>query len=460
MDKIKPQSGFIKPNEVLLKANNEWLYFSNPYQIIMAEKPEDVLPAFQEIEERIAFNAWHAAGFLSYEASSAFDSALRTRAATTLLDKHSAPTNRFPYLWFGLYSRPRTVTLPQPQEPKLILDWQLTTDRKRYEEAIVRIKSFIAEGKTYQVNYTIRLRADFTGNTWNFFLHFAQDQNNHAAYINTDQYIICSTSPELFFQLDKNAITCRPMKGTSKRGRTTIEDEAQSLWLQNSEKNRAENVMIVDMIRNDLGKIAEVGSVRVPRLFEIERYSTLWQLTSTVTAKTNASLTEIFRALFPCASITGAPKVSTMKIIADLEDTPRKIYTGSIGYISPERKASFNVAIRTLLVDQANQKAEYGIGGGIVWESSSADEYAEGLLKARVLVQRTWLFSLLETILWTSENEFFLREKHIGRMLDSAKYFDIPITKEKLEKYLEQISSTFCTPQRVRVLLDRTGELR
>ncbi len=197
------------------------------------------------------------------------------------------------------------------------------------------------------------------------------------------------------------------MKGTAKRGRTTIEDNEQSEWLKNSQKNRAENVMIVDMLRNDLGKIAEVGSVRVPHLFEMERYPTLWQMTSTVTAKTNASLTEIFTALFPCGSITGAPKVSTMKIIAELENIPRKIYTGTIGYLSPQRKASFNVAIRTLLIEQDSQRSEYGMGGGIVWDSSSRDEYAEALLKAQVLVQQPLPFSLLETLLWTPRGRFF-----------------------------------------------------
>jgi para-aminobenzoate synthetase/4-amino-4-deoxychorismate lyase len=264
----------------------------------------------------------------------------------------------------------------------------------------------------------------------------------------------------MFFQLDGNTIACRPMKGTAQRGRTTIEDHEQSEWLKNSEKNRAENVMIVDMIRNDLGKIADVGSVRVPHLFETERYPTLWQMTSTVTAKTNASLTEIFTALFPCGSITGAPKISTMKIITELEDSPRKLYTGTIGYISPRRKASFNVAIRTLLIDKQSQLAEYGVGGGVVWDSSSTDEYAEALLKAQILVQPAHPFSLLETLLWTLEEGFFLREKHLARMLDSAAYFDIPITKEKLEDYLKQISSEFFTPQRVRILLDEIGDLQ
>ena len=448
MDKIKPQSGLVKRNEVLIKENNVWLHFSNPHQIIRAEKLEDVLPALQEIERLTAVKDWYAAGFLSYEAASVFDSALQT-----------LPGDGFPYLWFGLYSEPHMVTLPRPEAPKQILDWLPTIDRESYHAAIAKIKRYIADGKTYQVNYTMRLQTEFTGKAWDFFLHLAQNQNNHAAYIDTDRYVICSASPELFFQLDGNTITCRPMKGTTKRGRTTIEDNEQSDWLKISEKNRAENVMIVDMIRNDLGKIAEVGSVRVHHLFETERYPTLWQMTSTVTAKTNVSLTETLKALFPGGSITGAPKVSTMKIIAKLENTPRKIYTGTMGYMSPRRKASFNVAIRTLLIDKKGQRAEYGIGGGIVWDSSSTDEYIEALLKAQVLTHQPVPFSLLETILWRPEKGFFLPGKHIARMLDSAAYFDIPVLKEKLEEYLEQISSEFTEARRVRLLLDQSGKL-
>jgi para-aminobenzoate synthetase/4-amino-4-deoxychorismate lyase len=217
--------------------------------------------------------------------------------------------------------------------------------------------------------------------------------------------------------------------------------------------------MIVDMVRNDLGRIAKTGSVNVPELFNTERYPTLWQMTSTVTAKTSASLTDIFGALFPSASITGAPKVGTMKIISELEATPRNIYTGSIGYISPGRKAEFNVAIRTALMEREAHTAEYGVGGGIVWDSTSTDEYAEAILKARVLTEQPAKFSLLETILWTPKEGFFLREKHIERILDSADYFDYPISREQIEKHLDQLSSGFNAPQRVRLLLDSSGAL-
>src|SRR6266487_3537516 len=443
MDKLK-----IKTNEVLLKDSDTWLHFSDSYQIITVEKPDDILPALREIERLIKVNNWHGAGFLSYEASSAFDPAVQTQ-----------PGIGFPSIWFGLYPKPSVIELPKPEQPKEVLNWQPSTDRESYNLTIAQIKEHIATGSTYQVNYTMRLQTDFTRSALDYFLHLTHNQNKHAAYIDTGRYVICSASPELFFQLDGNTLTCRPMKGTTQRGRTTIEDNEQSEWLKNSPKNRAENVMIVDMIRNDLGRIAQIGSVCVTELFKAERYPTLWQMTSTVTAKTNAPLTDIFTALFPCASITGAPKVSTMKIIAKLESTPRKIYTGSIGYISPQRKAKFSVAIRTALIDWESRKAEYGVGSGIVWDSTNAEEYDETLLKARVLTEQQVPFSLLETTLWTPEESFFLCEKHLARMIDSANYFDIPITKEKLEEYFEQISSNFRRPQRVRIFLDQAGKL-
>ena len=448
MDKIKPQIRQIKENEVLLRDGFDWLHFKNPDRIIRAEKLDDVLPALHEIDQVVKSQGRYAAGFISYEAASAFDPALQPRGVSD-----------FPYLWFGIYREPQPVALHKPAGRQELRDWKPMTHCKTYHTAIDKIKEYIAEGRTYQVNYTMRLQSDFTGDPWKFFLQLAQDQNSNAAFIDTGRYAICSASPELFFQLDGNVITCRPMKGTAPRGRTTVEDREQAEWLKNSSKNRAENVMIVDMIRNDLGRIAEMGSVTVPQLFQTERYPTLWQMTSTVRAKTNASLPQIFTSLFPCASITGAPKLSTMEIIAELENTPRKIYTGTIGYISPQRKAKFNVAIRTALIDRERNTAEYGVGGGIVWDSNSADEYTEALLKAQVLTQYQEPFSLFETILWTPEGKFFLHDKHVRRMLDSAGYFDIPMTRNILEVFLEQISSGFRTPQRVRVLLDQNGDL-
>ena len=493
MHVIKPHDSPLQTGEVLLKANEGWLHFATPHKIIQANTLEKVIPALRELEDLIAANQWYAAGFLSYEAAPAFDPVLSTHAP----EKPSGPCERsdersshhadearlqrFPYLWFGLYSPPHLVTLPEPSRPREAISWSPTVGRDTYNAAIDQIKSYIADGRTYQVNYTMRLQADFKIDTWNFFLHLARAQNNHAAYIDIGRYVICSASPELFFHLDGETLICRPMKGTAHRGRTTGEDQGQAQWLKNSEKNRAENVMIVDMIRNDLGRIAKTGTVHVPELFSIEKYPTLWQMTSTVTARTDASLTRIFTALFPCASITGAPKVSTMRIISQLETTPRKIYTGSIGYIAPDRKATFNVAIRTALIDREAQTAEYGVGGGIVWDSTSPDEYEEALLKARVLTETVPEFSLLETLLWTPEAGYFLLEKHLCRLLDSADYLDFPISSlaraavpgggtattvskpplpaEILKSYMTELSSSFTSPQRVRLLLDKHGNL-
>ncbi len=442
----------IQKNEVLLKNNNEWLHFVNPHQIISAANIDDVHAALQEIERLINSNNWHAAGFVTYEAAPAFDRALQVRSP-----------DDFPLLWFGLYPEPhirKTSEVLRDLGGLVALNWQAGITRESYNTAIEKVKEAIAQGKTYQVNYTMRLNSEFSGEEWDFFLRLAQTQNKYAAYIDTGRYVICSASPELFFKLDGNKIYSHPMKGTAKRGRTTLEDKQQTEWLHNSVKNRAENVMIVDMIRNDLGRIAEIGSVQTPELFRIEKYPTLFQMTSTVQAKTNASMDEIFTALFPCASITGAPKVSTMNIIAKLETTPRKIYTGSIGYISPNRKAQFNVAIRTALIDRENKTAEYGVGSGIVWDSTSADEYSEALLKARVLTEPPRLFDLIETLLWTPEDGYFLREKHIARMQDSAEYFGFQFSREEFEHQLEQLAGHFKSPQRVRILLNKHGEFK
>ncbi|HRQ24774.1 MAG TPA: aminodeoxychorismate synthase component I [Anaerolineales bacterium] len=436
--------------DVILKHDDAWLKFTRPRRVIVTDKLEDVRKALDETERLVDEYGWHAAGFVSYEAAPAFDPSLRV-----------IPSRGFPLLWFGLYDAPHVIETSEVFKDfgsPMPLNWQPNVDKDTYNSAIQTIKERIAQGKTYQVNYTMRLISDAMVDPWTLFLHLARSQNKYAAFVDIGDWAICSASHELFFELDGDVITGRPMKGTVKRGRTTKEDDTNSDWLHASLKNRAENVMIVDMIRNDLGRIAEVGSVHVPELFTIEKYPTLFQMTSTVKAKTKASVTRIFSALFPCASITGAPKVSTMRIIEELETSPRNIYTGSIGYIAPNRKARFNVAIRTALVDKVNRKAEYGVGGGIVWDSTSADEYSEALLKARVLTdppQRE--FSLFETLLWTPEEGWFLLERHIARMMDSAEYFDFPFSEDGMKKTLNQMIETTDRPQRVKLLLDAQG---
>ena len=429
-----------------------WLYFREPLQVIETQRMEEVILKLREVEAMVQEHGLYAAGFISYEAGSAFDSALQVQ-----------PLDIFPLLWFGLYPRNQVVqSPPSPTGPAYSLGhWTPSVSRAEYDEAIRQIKAHIREGETYQVNYTLRLRAPFSGNAWTLFQELVQAQQaDYAAYVDTGRFAICSASPELFFRLNGGQLISRPMKGTAARGRTLVEDNSQKQWLHNSEKNRAENVMIVDMVRNDMGRVATVGSVQVASLFDVERYPTLWQMTSTVTAKTDVSLGDIMTALFPCASITGAPKPSTMQIIANLETMPRRVYTGCIGFIAPNKRAQFNVAIRTVLIDKEIGEAEYGVGGGIVWDSVIGDEYEECKVKARILTERRPDFSLLETLLWTPEEGYFLLEYHLQRLRDSAVYFDFPENVDEIrEKLMTLAASLPNKPHKVRLLMAQDGTI-
>lgn len=431
-------------------AKGKWLHFANPLEIIRADDIREVLPKLQ-LAEMIAYKRQgYAAGFISYEAAPAFDSAYKTRRPTS-----------FPLLWFGIYKKPETIDLPEPVMGSCPtpLDWSVTVDKKRYVDVIARIKQHIEWGETYQVNYTIRQYAQCLDDPWLLFLSIARNAP-YGAFLDIGEYAICSASPELFFEFHQHCLTSRPMKGTAPRGRTNEEDRQLGELLYRSEKDRAENVMIVDMMRNDIGRVAATGSVKVPKLFEIEKYPTVWQMTSTVTAKTDASISAIMTALFPCASITGAPKVNTMRIIADIEDTNRNIYTGIIGYITPDNDAQFNVAIRTALIDKAQSRIDYGIGGGIVWDSVDTLEYEECLLKAKIVTetQHNTSFSLLETILWTPQAGYFLLRYHLDRMRASAKYFDFSYSAVNIKNVLKSAAASFQdADHKVRLLLARDG---
>ncbi|NJK62248.1 MAG: hypothetical protein HC921_05770 [Synechococcaceae cyanobacterium SM2_3_1] len=263
------------------------------------------------------------------------------------------------------------------------------------------------------------------------------------------------------FCLQGDQIFCRPMKGTMARGLSPSQDLLQMQRLRNSLKDQAENLMIVDMIRNDLGRISTVGTIRVNSLFEVEKYPTLWQMTSSIQATTDANWIKALQALFPCASITGAPKISTMNIISQLESAPRKIYTGTIGLITPDQRSQFNVAIRTVLYDRKFGIAEYGVGGGIVWDSQARDEYRECSVKAQVLTRRRPDFSLLETLLWTSEEGFFLLDLHLQRLKSSSDYFSIPLDVTTVIHALEkEVEGDHVLPQKIRVLVTKQAEVK
>ncbi|MEJ5225182.1 MAG: aminodeoxychorismate synthase component I, partial [Anaerolineales bacterium] len=441
------------PHDIILhQPGVGWLHFRHPRHIIAAHTLEGVLPALRDIEASVETEHLYAAGWIAYEAAPAFDPALTAHP----------PTGELPLLWFGLYSAPVTLSsLPAPAASHHLGPFAPSVSRQDYDAAIAAIKTHIARGETYQVNFTFRLRLPFEGDAWSLFHSLVRAQGaGYAAYVDAGRFVVCSASPELFFTQTGDLLESRPMKGTAPRGRTLAEDEALAAQLRASEKNRAENVMIVDMIRNDLGRIAETGSVRVPALFSTERYPTLWQMTSTVQARSRGPLSQTLAALFPCASITGAPKVSTMRIIAALEDTPRGVYTGAIGFMGPGRTAQFNVAIRTAVIDRASGQAEYGLGGGVVWDSTPGGEYDEALLKARVLTAPPRPdFQLLETLLWTPSDGYWLKERHIARMVESAAYFGFPAAPGEIAAYLDATAAHFHKPQRVRLLMDEAGRL-
>ncbi len=437
---------------------SRWLEFQQPDRIIAVRAIAEVIPALAEISA-VVQRGWWAAGFLAYEAAPAFDPALQTRRPGPL-----------PLLWFGLYrarhvrARPAFPSLGKNSPSAfqaLEKSWSAAVTPTAFRRAITAIRRKIAAGETYQVNYSFRLRAPWRGDFGALAATLLADgQTGYGAFLDLGDHALCSLSPELFFRRDGTRIVCRPMKGTAPRGLMLAEDERIAEDLRTSAKNRAENIMIVDMVRNDLGRLARPGSVHTENLFAVERHATLWQMTSTVTAQTRAGWPEVFRALFPCASITGAPKVQTAKIIAGLETAPRGIYTGALGFLAPNQRAQFNVAIRTLHLDRQHGRLEYGTGAGITWDSRAAAEWQECRTKALVLAP-TPHFDLLETLRWEPGHGYELLSRHLRRMADSAKYFGFDFRRVQVLARLRAATNKFsATPQRIRLLLDRTGQIR
>lgn len=422
--------------------------FRNPIRVISAHQIEEILPSLQLVEEAAA-NGYYAAGYLSYESAPAFDASFKIKTGSSM-----------PLLWFGIFSKPEHHDLCSTEE-FTVSEWKPSVTMEEYNQAITYIKNSIESGVTYQTNYTIRLHSQFTGNSLAYYERLKKAQaSNYCAYIHTGDHSILSASPELFFHLENGKITTKPMKGTVKRGASFEEDAANANWLLHSEKNRAENVMIVDLLRNDLGMIAESGSVTVEKLFEIEQYPTVHQMTSTISAKISesTSITDIFKGLFPCGSITGAPKISTMNIIAEIENEPREVYCGAIGYITPNREAIFNVPIRTVLIDHQTKNAVYGVGGGITWDSTPEGEYHEIIAKAKVLDEKSLEFQLLESLL-LERGEYFLLEEHLNRLEKSARYFGFTYEMKKVIKSLHDFGVAHNNDSwKVRLLVAKNGE--
>jgi para-aminobenzoate synthetase/4-amino-4-deoxychorismate lyase len=414
--------------------------------MLVAHTVDRVQPLLRMVEAAVAEEGLHAAGFLAYEAAPAFD------PACTVHDPAG-----FPLLWFGLYREPEPLDLPAAADGGTTLPWLPALTAGDFARAVAAIRAEITRGATYQVNFTFPLRAPFAGDPLPFFHRLVRGQGaGLAAYIDTGRFVICSASPELFFEQAGDVLTTRPMKGTAPRGLTAADDRRQGDMLRLSAKDRAENLMILDMVRNDLARLG--GPVTVPELFTVEKFPTVWQMTSVAATRTGASLTEIFAALFPCASITGAPKLQTMEIIAALENGPRRIYTGAIGHVAPGRRARFGVAIRTVLVDRTAGSAEYRVGAGITWDSDSAAEYQECLVKARILTRPLPAFDLLETLRWDPADGYALLAEHLERMAASADYFNYPWDRVQALARLAQAGVGLPSrPHRVRLLLAADG---
>ncbi|MEX2116451.1 MAG: aminodeoxychorismate synthase component I [Bacteroidota bacterium] len=464
------------PGSILLESNapskgRQGYLFTDPQRIIVVSEYSDVLPALRDVEQGVS-DGLFAAGFVSYEAGLAFEDQL---------PKDRLP--KVPLVWFGLYKRParfdqsgKTVTWggvrPPGRRPKKRNEmlsapgmFQPYITQELHAESVERIQRYIAEGDTYQVNFTFPLTMNYPGSPADWYDTLRRSQRvAYSAFINTGSHCILSVSPELFFRRQGSQLILKPMKGTAPRGRTEEEDRRQKEWLGQSNKNRAENLMIVDLLRNDAGRIARPGSVRVRKYYEIERYETVFQATSTIEARLrpDVGIPQLFQALFPSGSVTGAPKIRTMQIIRELETTPRGVYTGSIGFIAPSNTAVFSVAIRTAVIDKGSGQAVVGVGSGVVHDSELFGEYEECLLKGRFLLESRGTFQLIETMLWTSDRGWSLLPLHLKRLWSSARYFGFAYDVTSVRQTLANFSKGSMKkkgPMRARLLLDRLGNV-
>ncbi|MCF6290466.1 MAG: aminodeoxychorismate synthase component I [Desulfobacterales bacterium] len=450
------------------------LLFRRPVDCLTCRSGDDVREFFTRAEEMLA-QGYYLAGWFAYE----FGYLLEPALAAAAWD-HGDGDRVLAEL--GVYNGPHVLDNvsgefsgagPWPAtEPDLTADCSFsvtnlgpTQEQQTYLERIRTIKEYIAAGDTYQVNYTIKLCFDFAGSAAALYRSLRRNQSvSYGAYLKGGEQRILSFSPELFFRKQGGTLTVRPMKGTVRRGRTIDEDAEMRRFLREDIKNRSENVMIVDLLRNDLGRLSPVGGgngVRVRSLFEVETYETLHQMTSTVeaTVAPELPLKQMFEALFPCGSVTGAPKIRTMEIIRELESGPRGVYTGAVGYITPDRDAVFNVPIRTLVIN--GSQGEMGIGSGIVWDSDPPREWEECCLKGDFLTRPLPEFQLIETLLWRPGSGYWLLDLHLERLTASAEYLGFYLELEKVCKELQGAAEGFVNQgagrQRVRLTLAKDG---
>ncbi|MBU0484925.1 MAG: aminodeoxychorismate synthase component I [Proteobacteria bacterium] len=417
---------------------------------------------------------YYLAGWFSYEFGYFLEDKLRSLSAAIEPKFSLAELGVFrrPYIYDHVANSFLGEAWPVANEEPAAADYTLGNIRlnQQHDDYILKIneiKKFIEAGDTYQVNYTLKLLFDFSGSVDALYRTLRRNQSvSYGAYLKRGERRVLSFSPELFFRKKGDTCWVKPMKGTGVRGRNRQEDSLLAGFLRNDIKNRSENVMIVDLLRNDLGRLSRMGSVEVTSLFDVEPYETLYQMTSSIKGelRDGVTLAEIFKAIFPCGSVTGAPKIRTMEIIRQLELESRGIYTGGIGYLSPEGDAVFNVPIRTVVLDGGH--GEMGLGSGIVYDSDPEKEWEECKLKGRFLTNPSPVFQLIETLLWLPQAGYWLFDYHLDRLLASAQYFGYPVERHQVIERLAQMSSEVSalseigqTGYRVRLLLHKDGQL-
>jgi para-aminobenzoate synthetase/4-amino-4-deoxychorismate lyase len=431
------------------------LFFTDAVEWLEVQRLEELPWLFTRLEAARAAGLW-AAGYVSYECGYFWE--------PTAMPEFVPAKNALPLAAFGLFVEP-VIFASQPQQiPKtknaggLELDSRFDTGEAAFACSVEKIRRWIEAGDTYQANLTGRMVGQLTGDAARLFGQMMEAQPvEFGAVLRVGERIILSASPELFFRMRDKQITVRPMKGTATRGRDATEDSLQAEALANDAKNRAENVMIVDLLRNDLGRIAEMGSVQVGQLFRVDCFPCLLQMSSEISAvlRPEMGLAEVFGSLFPCGSIVGAPKVRTMQILRTLEKRDRGVYTGAIGCVAPGGEAVFSVAIRTAVIK--GQRLEMGVGAGITYDSNAQSEYAECLLKGAFL--REMPFALIETMLWEN-GHCPLLARHLARLRASAAYFGFRCEPERIRQAIEVCGASLPpdTAWKLRLTLDRAGE--
>ncbi|MCU0453700.1 MAG: aminodeoxychorismate synthase component I [Bacteroidetes bacterium] len=447
-----------RPNEL----GRTTYLFDTLEDVIWADRVHEVVPALVRAQMWIE-RGYYVAGYVGYEAAPAF-------LPVPGRDPVHGPTH---LLWLGVYADPivvprtgTSVPMPPPSDGLTISELSPRIPRRAYREGFRRVRAYLERGHTYQVNYTFPLDGHFTGSSVELYARLRATQPvPYGAYIRHGDTAVISLSPELFVHIDGAHATLKPMKGTIRRGLRSAEDRELLDRLMASEKDRAENRMIVDLLRNDIGRLAKPGTVKVPAFFAVEQHPTVMQATSTITATLSGpmNLVDLFGALFPCGSVTGAPKIETMRIINEVEPGPRGVYTGAIGYFGPDGRGTFSVAIRTLVSDEEEGTFRVDVGSGVTIASPVEAEYDECLLKARFVESEPTDFRLFETILWRSHDGMEFLPTHLARLSDSASYFgwtfDLDALRRSLLEEADRIARerTADAPWRMRVELDRDG---